>query len=319
MFSLRSSLVALALLGGCAVAPTAPPVTPPPAQPPPVEPPSAVEIVIPPPRIALVLGGGAAKGFAHVGVIKALEAQSIKPDILAGTSVGSMVAALYAAGNDGFALQRLSFDMKESMVSDWSLPNRGFFRGEALQEFVNKAVHNRPIEKLERKLAIVATDLDAGRAIVFERGDTGMAVRASSSVPGVFQPVKISGREYVDGGLVSPVPVRVARGLGADIVIAVDISTRPGDRPVADSIDLLLRTFTIMGNAIADEELKDADVVIKPDISNLSATDFQSRHLAILEGERAGQAAIPELKRKIAEREERLRQALTAAAAMPAR
>jgi NTE family protein len=146
-----------------------------------------------------------------------------------------------------------------------------------------------------------------------------MAVRASSSVPGVFQPVKISGREYVDGGLVSPVPVRVARGLGADIVIAVDISTRPGDRPVADSIDLLLRTFTIMGNAIADEELKDADVVIKPDISNLSATDFQSRHLAILEGERAGQAAIPELKRKIAEREERLRQALTAAAAMPAR
>jgi NTE family protein len=131
--------------------------------------------------------------------------------------------------------------------------------------------------------------------------------------------VRISGREYVDGGLVSPVPVKVARGLGADIVIAVDISNRPGDRPVADTIDLLLRTFTIMGNAIADEELKDADVVIKPDISKVSATDFQSRHLAVLEGERAAQAAIPELKRKLAEREERLRRQLTSATAVPAR
>jgi NTE family protein len=312
MLRLCGLVLALALAAGCAGPPPKaeqPPEVPPPAEPPPIE------VVIPPPRIALVLGGGAAKGFAHVGVIKALESQSIKPDILAGTSVGSMVAALYAAGNDGFQLQRLSLEMKESMVSDWSLPNRGFFRGEALQEFVNKAVQNRPIEKLDRKLAIVATDLASGRAVVFERGDTGMAVRASSSVPGVFQPVRISGREYVDGGLVSPVPVRVARSLGADIVIAVDISNRPGDRPVADSIDLLLRTFTIMGNAIADAELGDADVVIKPDISKLSATDFQGRHLAVLEGERAGLAAMPELKKKLAEREERLRQQLSSAAA----
>jgi NTE family protein len=309
-------LAVLTLAAGCASQPKSPeaPVVVPPA--PPAEAPP-IEIVVPPPRIALVLGGGAAKGFAHVGVIKALESQSIKVDILAGTSVGSMVAALYAAGNDGFQLQRLSLDMKESMVSDWSLPNRGFLRGEALQDFVNKSVQNRPIEKLDRKLAIVATELDSGRMIVFERGDTGMAVRASSSVPGVFQPVKISGREYVDGGLVSPVPVKVARSLGADIVIAVDISTRPGDRPVLDTLDLMLRTFTIMGNALADAELTGADVVVKPDISKLSATDFQSRHLAVLEGERAGLAAIPELKRKIAERDERLRRQMSAGAALP--
>ncbi|HZP85448.1 MAG TPA: patatin-like phospholipase family protein, partial [Burkholderiales bacterium] len=234
-------------------------------------------VVIPPPRIALVLGGGAAKGFAHIGVIKALESHGVKPDILAGTSVGSLVAALYAAGYDGFALQRMALELKESIVSDWSLPDRGFFRGEALQEYVNRNVQNRPIEKLPRKLAIVATDLQSGQQVVFERGDTGMAVRASSSVPGVFQPVKINGRDYVDGGLVSPVPVRVARALGADIVIAVDISTRPGDRPVRDTIDLLLRTFMIMGNAIADSELPQADVVVKPNVNQLSATDFQGR------------------------------------------
>jgi NTE family protein len=316
----RACLAALiVLLGGCATPARKPEPAPEPiapAAPPPVQPP---EVVVPPPRIGLVLGGGAAKGFAHVGVIKALESQGVKIDLLAGTSVGSMVAALYAAGNDGFQLQRISLDMKESMVSDWSLPNRGFLRGEALQEFVNKAVQNRPIEKLDRKLAIVATDVDSGRMIVFERGDTGMAVRASSSVPGVFQPVKISGREYVDGGLVSPVPVKVARNLGADIVIAVDISNRPGERAALDTIDLMLRTFTIMGNAIADTELAGADVVIKPDISKLSATDFQSRHLAILEGERAGLAAIPELKKKIAEREERIRRQLTAGVGAPAR
>jgi NTE family protein len=271
------------------------------------EPVPPAEIVVPPPRIALVLGGGAAKGFAHVGAIKALESQSIKPDIVVGTSVGSMVGALYASGYDGFELQRVALDMTESMVSDWSLPNRGFLRGEALQEFVNRNVQNRPIEKLPRKLAIVATDLGSGEAIVFERGDTGMAVRASSSVPGVFQPVRIGAREYVDGGLVSPVPVKAARALGADIVIAVDISARPSPTPLPGTIDVLLQTVTIMGNAIAATELAQADVVIKPDISKVSATDFAGRHLAILEGERAGLAAIPTLKAKLAEREERIR------------
>lgn len=302
----------IAVLAGCAAPP--PKIETP--QSPVAEPP--IEVVVPPPRIALVLGGGAAKGFAHIGVIKALESQSIAPNILAGTSAGSLVAALYAAGYDGFELQRLSLEMKESMVSDWTLPNRGFFRGEALQEFVSKAVQGRPIEKLDRKLAIVATDLASGRAIVFERGDTATAVRASSSVPGVFQPVKISGREYVDGGLVSQVPVKVARALGADIVIAVDISSRPAERPVSDTIDLLLRTFQIMGNTIADAELAGADVVVRPDVSQLSVTDFQSRHLAILEGERAGLAGVAELKAKLAEREERLRSQMLATPAQAA-
>lgn len=307
--------ILLVLLSGCASAPRPQPDTPPR---PPAEAPAAItkpapEIVVPPARIALVLGGGAAKGFAHIGVIKVLEAQSIKADIVAGTSVGSLVAALHGSGLDGFELQRLALEMKESMVSDWSLPDRGFFRGEALQDYINRAVHNKTIEQLTRKVAIVATDLRSGHEVVFERGDTGLAVRASSSVPGVFQPARIGGREYVDGGLVSPVPVKVARRLGADLVIAVDISTRPGDRPVRDTVDMLLRTFVIMGNALADIELRDADVVIRPETSGLSVTDFESRHLAILEGERAALVAMPDIKRKLAEREQRLREQMAAA------
>ncbi|MEO8626608.1 MAG: patatin-like phospholipase family protein [Betaproteobacteria bacterium] len=262
---------------------------------------------IPPARIALVLGGGGAKGFAHIGVIKALESQGIQPDIVVGTSAGAVVGALYAAGNSGFELQKIALDLKESMFNDWTLPDRGFFRGASLQEFINKTVHNRPLEKLNRPIGIVATDLQSGEAVVFLRGDTGQAVRASSTFPGVFQPVQIAGREYVDGGLVSPLPVRTAKQMGADIVIASDISAKPALGRVLDTIDVLLQSFAIMGHTIASQELLQADVVIKPDISKLNATDFQSRHLAILEGERAGLAAVPQLRQKIAERETRLR------------
>lgn len=281
------AICAMLLLGACATPPGKGPETPP-------------EVVIPAkPTVALVLGGGAAKGFAHVGVIKALESHDIEPDMVVGTSAGSVVAALFAAGYNGFELQRISLSMDEDTVRDWILPNRGFIRGDALQNFINDAVQRRYIQALNRKLAIVATDLKSGEPMVFQSGDTGLAVRASSSVPGIFQPVRIGNREFVDGGLVSPVPVKVARNLGADIVIAVNISNVPQQSKLSDTIDILLQTFTIMGHVIANEELSAADVVISPDISELKSTSFDSRNLAIIEGEKAGLAAVPAIKQKI--------------------
>ena len=263
--------------------------------------PSAPAAAIKPaPRIALVLGGGAARGFAHIGAIKALEAQGIVPDLVVGTSAGAVVGALYAAGNGGFELQKLAMQMEEGQVSDWSLPDRGVIRGEALQNFVNRAVGQRPLEKLPRLFAAVATDLQSGEATVFRIGNTGMAVRASSSVPGVFQPVKINGREYVDGGLVSPVPVKAARDMGADFVIAVDISDQPKYGSTKSTIDVLLQTFAIMGQSIGRHELKGADVVIRPQTSGIRGTDFQDRHMAVLEGEKALAAALAEIKSKLA-------------------
>lgn len=253
-----------------------------------------------PPKIALVLGGGAARGFAHVGVIKVLEAQGIVPDFVVGTSAGSLVGALYAAGYSGADLERVALQLEERSIGDWSLPDRGFFRGEALQSFVNSAVQNRPLEKLNRVFAVVATDLQSGEQMVFRRGNTGMAVRASSSVPGVFQPVTISGREYVDGGLTSPVPVRAAKALGAGLIIAVDVSGKPGNGKTGDTIDMLLQTFTIMGQAIASTELLAADIVIRPDTSGLGSADFANRQLAIQTGEKAALAALADIRRAIA-------------------
>ena len=251
------------------------------------------------PVIALALGGGAAKGFAHIGVIKALEAQGIVPDIVIGTSAGSVVGAMYASGKSGFELQSLAITLDESQVSDWSLPDRGVLKGDALAAFINKAVNNATIEKLPKKFGAVATDLATGEPIVFRSGDTGAAVRASSSVPGVFQPVAIRGREYVDGGLVSPVPVRFAREMGANFVIAVDISNKPQTGKTKSSLDVLLQTFAIMGQSLNRSELPQADVVIRPDISQLASADFKTRHLAVLEGEKATAAALPALKSKL--------------------
>ena len=290
----------LSVLAGCSVLPRSPEPAPKPA--PVTELPPKSEGRPAPPKIALALGGGAARGFAHIGVIKALESHGIVPDMVIGTSSGSLVGALYASGYGGFDLQRTALQLDDTIIADWSLPDRGFIKGEALQNFVNQAVQNRPMEKLNKPFAVVATDLQSGEPVVFRTGNTGMAVRASSSVPGVFQPVTISGREYVDGGLVSPVPVRAARAMGADLVIAVYISNNPRLGKTKDSVDVMLQTFAIMGQSIAGYELSEADIVIRPDTGRIRSTAFEDRHMAIIEGEKAGLAAIAAIKQKIAEK-----------------
>ncbi|MGA7181158.1 MAG: patatin-like phospholipase family protein [Thiobacillaceae bacterium] len=294
-----SMLLLAALLSACA----APPPAPTSPAPPPV--PTPVPVPKPPLKIALVLGGGAARGFAHIGVIKALEAQGIVPDLVVGTSAGSVVAALYASGMNGFDLQKLALQMEEDMVADWTLPNRGVLKGEALQDFINQKVKNLPIQKMPKPLGVVATDLQRGDMVLFRQGNTGMAVRASSAVPGLFQPVEISGRDYVDGGLTSPVPVQSARAMGADFAIAVDISNVVRREKLTSTLDVLLQTFAIMGHAISSHELMDADVVIRPKTAGMSSTSFEDRNLAILEGEKAAAAIMPELKAKLARARER--------------
>ncbi len=254
-------------------------------------------------KIGLALGGGAARGFAHIGVIKVLESQGIVPDYVIGTSAGSLVGALYAAGNNGFALHKLALDMDEAAISDWSIPffakATGVLKGEALQNYVNTTVKNLPLEKLKISFAAVATDLNSGAPIVFRRGNTGAAVRASSAVPGMFQPVKIGDYSYVDGGLVAPVPVRFAREMGADFVIAVNISAQPDVQAANTSLDVLLQTFAIMGQSINRHELKDADILIQPKLGAMKGNDFASRNQAILAGEQAAQAVIAELRQKL--------------------
>ncbi|MBB3256520.1 NTE family protein [Paraburkholderia bannensis] len=254
-------------------------------------------------RVGLALGGGAARGFAHIGVIKALEARNIQVDLVTGTSAGSVVAALYASGMNGFALNKLALTMDEASISDWAMPfrTRGILQGVALQNFLNTTLHDRPIEKMNKPLGVVSTDLQTGQPILFQRGNTGIAVRASCSIPSIFEPVKIGGHEYVDGGLVSPVPASFAKKMGADFVIAVDISSRPESASTLSQFDVLMQTFTIMGQSIKTYELdKYADVVIRPSLNAMSSSDFTQRNAAILAGEEAGARAAAEIERKLA-------------------
>lgn len=298
MLSRRTSLVACAalLLAACGSTPTAPAVAPAAA-------PQATPVPPKKIRIGLALGGGAARGFAHIGVIKALEAQGIVPEIVVGTSAGSVVGSLYASGMNGFTLQKTAMAMDEATISDWALPlfskSSGLLKGEALQNYVNKAVGNAPIEKLRIRFGAVATDLKTGQPILFNRGNTGMAVRASSAVPSVFQPVVIGKKTYVDGGLVAPVPVRYVREMGADFIIAVNISSATEGAATASSLDVLMQTFSIMGQRLNHFELKDADIVITPALGNMGSSDFGNRNLAILAGEQAAAAVMPQIKAKL--------------------
>ncbi len=279
-----------------------------PKEPPPVAPPIVER---PPAKIALALGGGAARGFAHIGVIKALEAQGISADIVVGTSAGSVVGALYASGLNGFQIQELSMYMHEDQVLDGSglyrciaetiiSAKRGCIKGQALEDFVNHNVKYRPIERLEKLFAAVATNLSTGEMMLFRTGNTGLAVRASSSVPVVFQPVTINGQDYVDGGLIAPVPSSVARTLGADFVIAVDISDRPRDRSTAGIADILWQTFSIFGQTINRHEQTSADILVRPVTFGLPSFDVSGYNKAVLEGEKAVAKILPELKEKLA-------------------
>ncbi len=250
------------------------------------------------PKLGLVLGGGAARGFAHVGVIQVLEEAGIKPDLVVGTSAGSVVAAFYASGKDGAQLQKAAETMEEAAITDWTVPllGRGMMRGDGLARYVNKQTGGRRIEELKMPLGIVATDLKTGDGVLFQRGDVGTAVRASSSVPSVFEPVRIGNREFVDGGLVSPVPVRYARQMGAEYVLAIDISSPPESGKTGDMFDILMQTFTIMGKSINTFELREADLVVRPALNDVGSADFKARRRSIEAGRAAMLQALPKLK-----------------------
>ena len=279
----------------------------PPRQDPPAPPPV---VVVPPPkpapRIGLALGGGAARGFAHVGVIQVLEEAGIRPSLVVGTSAGSLVAAIYASGRSGAQLQQIAEDMEEASLTDWTLPlfRRGVLRGDAIARYVNSQVNRKPIEAMPMALGIVATDLGNGDSMLFRRGDTGLAVRASSAIPALFQPVRIGGREYVDGGLVAPVPVRFARDMGADLVIAVDISSAPQTGGVDGMLQVLMQTFSIMSKSINALELHGADVVVRPVLKDIGSADFTARSRSIEAGRVAMLAALPALRAQLARLEQ---------------
>ena len=278
--------VATALLASCQSTPTNPPK------------PS------PKPRlvVGLALGGGASKGFAHIGVLKVLRENNIPVHVVTGTSAGALVGSLYASGMQPARLQTEASLLEKGDIVDLTLSTRGFIRGEKLQNWVNDKVGNRTLEKLPIKFAAVATEFGTGKMVVFNRGNTGQAVRASASIPNVFQPVEIGGKQYVDGGLSAPVPVSAAKRMGANFVIAVDISAKPARLDQSSGFFAYLdQSLNIMSISALNAELAQANVVIKPAVQQLGAVGgFDQKAQAIALGEQAARAALPKIKAELA-------------------
>lgn len=248
-----------------------------------------------PAKIALVLGAGASRGFAHIGVLKILESNKIPIHMIVGTSAGSFVGSIYAYGFTAFQLQKMSFSIERGDIVDLTILDNGFVKGEKLEEYINTLLNNTPIEKLRIPFYAVATDIQNAQEVVFGKGNTGTAVRASCSIPGIFRPVKVGDRTYVDGGVVSPVAVDAAKRYGADFVIAVDISSDIGDRPPESTIETILQSVSIMYSKLSSIQLSKADIVIRPKVGYIGSSDFTKKHEAVLEGEKAAIEALPDI------------------------
>lgn len=251
--------------------------------------------------VGLALGGGASKGFAHIGIIKVLKENGIPVKVVTGTSAGSIVGSLFASGMSPDRLELEAEILGKTDLVDLTLSTSGFIKGEKLQNYINRKVGGRQIQQFPIKFAAVATDFETGKAVAFNQGNVGQAVRASAAIPNVFQPVIIGRHKYVDGGLSQPVPVSSARRQGANFVIAVDISARPSKNIGQGFFSYLDQTLNVMSVSALQNELGQADVVIKPQVLDLGAVGgFDQKKRAIRLGEEAARAALPEIKRKLA-------------------
>lgn len=248
-------------------------------------------------RLALVLGGGCHRALAHVGVIKVLEANGITPDLVVGTSAGSMVGALYASGLRAAALEKAAAELTWDAIQKFDLSRFGFYTADPLRAYINRAVKGKKIEEFPVRYVAVAADLQTGTPRMFISGEAGLAVQASASTPGVFQPTMVDGRQLVDGGVISPVPVMTARNLGADTVIAVNVSFPPAEARLRDVVDVVMQAFTISTHQLVMRELAAANVVVAPAIPQVDDMGFENHPLFISAGEHAASAALPAIRK----------------------
>ncbi|HJX12829.1 MAG TPA: patatin-like phospholipase family protein [Dehalococcoidales bacterium] len=261
-------------------------------------------------KVGLVLSGGAARGLAHVGVLRVLHHEKIPIDIITGTSSGAVVGAAYSRDQD---INRITRDVLDTNwktaapLFDVSFPKTGLLKGRKIRDLIAGYVGgNIKFSDLKIPFACVATDIDTGEEVVIDSGSVPDALRASISVPGIFTVVKLGGRNLVDGGLTTPLPVEIARRMGADFIIAVNVNPHVTDRMRKKSekepniFQVLLQSIYIATYSLARNSVEEADIVIEPNLRAIGATDFQKARLLITRGRQAARSAIPEIKRKLA-------------------
>lgn len=248
------------------------------------------------PRIALVLGGGGLRGFAHIGVLQALKEAGIRPDLVVGTSIGAIIGAAYASGRSPEQLWQQSNSMRVRSLADIAFSGPGFVKGEALARWADSLVGGQAIERFPTRFAAVATDLNRAQPYVITQGDAGQALRASAAIPSVFLPVQVDSHTLVDGGVAALVPVRAARALGADVVIAVDIYCLGPPYPLESAVSVVLRVSQAQSCLLSGPEAASADVLVAPAIAPAGVDDAKGRETARRLGYEAAVAQLPALR-----------------------
>jgi NTE family protein len=246
------------------------------------------------PRIALVLGSGGPRGFAHIGVIKVLEESGIKPDLIVGSSVGSMVGALYASGMSAAQLEKLAHEINILQFVEWSVFTHTPGTGKPIQEYVNERVHDKAIEELPIAFAAAATRMSDHKLVLFNRGDTGLAVRASSASAPDFNTVRIGDETYMDSDELSPVPIHSARTLGAKVVIAVDVSAFAADTPAGVPQEWIDKDARRAKQVAV--EAPEADVLLHPNIGYYAGHSEEYRRRVIDAAERYTRQQLPAIR-----------------------
>lgn len=237
------------------------------------------------PKIGLALGSGGARGFAHLGVIKVLREAGIPVDLIAGSSMGALVACFYGAGIDMDRLYKLSGAFKRKYYLDFTVPKMGFIAGNRIKEFIRLFTHGKNLEELDIPVAVVATDLIAGEKVIFRDGPISDAVRASISIPGILVPEKLNGRILVDGGVADRVPVSVVKEMGADIVIAVDVAKVKKNAEITSIFDVIMQSIDIMQKELVISREAASDIMIRPHVEMYSSRAFTNIEEIIKIGE----------------------------------
>lgn len=251
------------------------------------------------PRIGLALGSGGARGFAHLGILKILQEHHVPIDIIAGSSMGALIGSFYAAGLPIDQMYKLATAFRRKYYIDLTVPKMGFILGERIKHFVQVFTRNQLIEQLPIPLAVVATNLNNGKKVVFKSGPVAEAVRASISIPGIFVPVSLNGSLLIDGGVIERVPVADVKEMGADLVIAVDVSYVEEEERIESIFDCIIRSMDIMQNELVRYRTIDCDVMIRPRVEQFSTGAFAKVEEIIKIGEDAALTKIKEIKKRI--------------------
>ncbi|MFS0782418.1 patatin-like phospholipase family protein [Bacillus sp. 1P06AnD] len=253
------------------------------------------------PKIGLALGSGGARGFAHLGVIKVLLDEGIPVSYVAGSSMGALIGCLYATGTDLPQWQKIVSRFKRKYFLDFTVPKMGLIKGNRIRDFIGIFTHWKNIEDLDIPLAVVAANLHTGEKVVFKDGLIADRVRASISIPGIFTPVEIDGNLLVDGGVVDRVPVSVVKEMGADFVIAVDVSHVKEDLQINSIYDVIMQSLDIMQMELVNNREFASDIMLKPRVEQFNSRAFTNIEEIIAIGEYEARKQMDRIKQEIVE------------------